>query len=325
MKQKITINDIAEMCQVSKSSVSRYLNHGYVSQANKEKIEKAIEQTGFETNFFAKRLKMKHRYLIGILIQELHEDRTHRLLVGLQKVLNEHGYQFIIQIAHFDHASQLEQIQNLYQQGVDGFILDTMFFDEDYEKLLTKLDRPYVLLRGHETNSLSIDDQQAGMLLGDYMAKMGHHKLMYVMDSKNSGMDELRIQGIKDAYMSLAIDVDIESINVSDEQDTYSKGLQIISSLADAILVSKDALALGLLRCFHENHIEVPGDVSIAGFGGDNLADLMYPKLCSIAYDYQKQGEMGALQLLAAIEEKEWKQEEAFTFTIKEGESVRHI
>ena len=53
---KVTIQDIANMCQVSKSSVSRYLNGGYVSKENKEKIKNAIEQTGYKTNFFAKRL-----------------------------------------------------------------------------------------------------------------------------------------------------------------------------------------------------------------------------------------------------------------------------
>ena len=54
---KVTIQDIANMVGVSKSTVSRYLNGGYVSNENTVKIKEAIEKTGFETNFFAKRLK----------------------------------------------------------------------------------------------------------------------------------------------------------------------------------------------------------------------------------------------------------------------------
>ena len=54
MKRKVTIQDIANMVNVSKSSVSRYLNNGYVSEENAKKIKEAIEKTGFETNFFAK-------------------------------------------------------------------------------------------------------------------------------------------------------------------------------------------------------------------------------------------------------------------------------
>lgn len=51
MDRKVTIQDIANMVNVSKSSVSRYLNNGYVSEENAKKIKEAIEKTGFETNF----------------------------------------------------------------------------------------------------------------------------------------------------------------------------------------------------------------------------------------------------------------------------------
>ena len=67
MEKKSTIQDIAAMAGVSKSTVSRYLNNGYVSREKAAKISEIIDQTGFQSNFFAKRLKTKHSKLIGVV------------------------------------------------------------------------------------------------------------------------------------------------------------------------------------------------------------------------------------------------------------------
>ena len=56
MERKVTIQDIAAIAEVSKSTVSRYLNHGYVSEEKAERIQKAIAATGFSSNAFARRV-----------------------------------------------------------------------------------------------------------------------------------------------------------------------------------------------------------------------------------------------------------------------------
>ena len=56
-QQKVTIKDVADLAGVSKSTVSRYLNNGYISMEKQAKVRKAIEATGFQSNFFAKRLE----------------------------------------------------------------------------------------------------------------------------------------------------------------------------------------------------------------------------------------------------------------------------
>ena len=66
MGAKVTIKDVAELAGVSKSTVSRYLNHGYISLEKQQRVREAIEKTGFKSNFFAKRLKTQESKLIGI-------------------------------------------------------------------------------------------------------------------------------------------------------------------------------------------------------------------------------------------------------------------
>ena len=107
MKSKVTIQDIANMVNVSKSSVSRYLNNGYVSEEKAEKIREAIEKTGFETNFFAKRLKTKQSKLIGIILPRIDSVTVGKLLTGINKKLESEGYQGIILISELSVEKEL--------------------------------------------------------------------------------------------------------------------------------------------------------------------------------------------------------------------------
>ncbi|MEF9921149.1 MAG: LacI family DNA-binding transcriptional regulator [Erysipelotrichaceae bacterium] len=325
MKQKVTIEDIAKMCKVSKSSVSRYLNNGYVSQENRNIIREAIETTGYETNFFAKRLKMKHHYLIGIIAHQIHDDRSARMLLGIQNILSERGYQFVIQIAYPSLDNELTLINNLYQQGVDGYILDFKEFKTQHIDLLTRLDRPYVLLKGNDKHSVSIDEQKAGMILGDLFARGGHESIVYVGMDKDQAMDRLRCQGISDAYSSMKRKCKLYEEEVKEIEDTYLYAGRFLNHLPSVILLSNELLGLGILRYLHENEIVVPQSVSLASFGGDRIGMLMYPKLTCIAYDYEKQGSIAAEKLIDSIENIKNESFQEIVCNIVYGESIRNL
>ncbi|MEG0290711.1 MAG: LacI family DNA-binding transcriptional regulator [Erysipelotrichaceae bacterium] len=325
MKQKVTIEDIAKMCSVSKSSVSRYLNQGYVSKEHREIIKKAIETTGYQTNFFAKRLKMKRHYLIGIILHQIHDDRSARILKGIQTVLTKRGYQFVIQIADPLLDQELALIQNLYQQGVDGYILDFKEIKPQHIACLEQLKSPYILLKGNDEHSVSIDEQKAGMILGDLFARGGHESIVYVGMQKDKVMDDLRCQGIKDAYLSMKRKCKLNQEEVMEMEDTYLYAGRFLNYLPSVILLSNELLALGIIRYLHENEIEVPQSVSLASFGGDRIAMMLYPKLTCIAYDYEKQGVIAAEKLIDVLEDEEKEAFQEITCSIVYGESIRAL
>ena len=80
MGAKVTIKDVAELAGVSKSTVSRYLNHGYISLEKQKRVREAIEKTGFKSNFFAKRLKTQESKLIGIVLPRMDSVTVGKLL-----------------------------------------------------------------------------------------------------------------------------------------------------------------------------------------------------------------------------------------------------
>lgn len=95
MGAKVTIKDVAELAGVSKSTVSRYLNHGYISLEKQQRVREAIEQTGFKSNFFAKRLKTQESKLIGIVLPRMDSVTVGKLLSGINRIFDPAGYQGI--------------------------------------------------------------------------------------------------------------------------------------------------------------------------------------------------------------------------------------
>ena len=92
----MTINEIAEMAGVSRATVSRYLNNGYVSGEKSEKIRKVIEETGYQPSAQAQVLRTKRTKLVGVIIPKINSDSISRMVAGISSVLSDAGYELLL-------------------------------------------------------------------------------------------------------------------------------------------------------------------------------------------------------------------------------------
>ena len=188
MNQKVTIKDVAELAGVSKSTVSRYLNQGYISVEKQERVKKAIEQTGFKSNFFAKRLKTKQSKLIGIVLPRMDSVTVGKLLAGISRILEPAGYQGLLLVSKLSGRKEIENIRSLQQQGVDGILVDSVGISEEHVKL-TKSGTVPVLYTGQKHQDVpyvKIDDKAAGRMMGAYLRQMGHKHAVFAGVTENS-------------------------------------------------------------------------------------------------------------------------------------------
>lgn len=79
----MNINDIAKLSGVSRATVSRYLNDGYVSEEKKEKIRKVIEETGYQPSSQAQMLRTKKTRLVGVILPKINSDTVSRMVAGI--------------------------------------------------------------------------------------------------------------------------------------------------------------------------------------------------------------------------------------------------
>ncbi|NRT74457.1 LacI family DNA-binding transcriptional regulator [Clostridium beijerinckii] len=329
MDRKVTIQDIANMVNVSKSSVSRYLNNGYVSEENAKKIKEAIEKTGFETNFFAKRLKTKKSGLVGIVIPRIDSVTIGKVLTGINKKLMENDYQGIILISELDIEKELANINSLYQQGVDGIIINSMAITKKHIQLISRLSIPTIFTgqKNEFTNYIKIDDYEAGKILGSYFKSKGHKNIVFLgVNEWDIAVGVDRKNGFIDAVKKDNPDCNVQFIETDFSfTNAYSKASQILEYKPTAIVCATDNICLGVLRYLHENNIKVPEEISVAGFGGYDIGSVSYPTLTTVAFDYELIGIKAAQGILDLIEGKELEENKDTSLKLIERESVGGI
>lgn len=115
-----TISDIAKIAGVAKSTVSRYLNGGSVSEATRRKIEHVIKETGYIPNSFAQSLKAKKTSMIGAIVPRLDSFAASQTVTGMDEELRENGYQLLIINTSQNLSREIEALYDLARQKYRG-------------------------------------------------------------------------------------------------------------------------------------------------------------------------------------------------------------
>lgn len=304
---KVTIQDIANMVGVSKSTVSRYLNGGYVSDDNKKKIEEAIEKTGFKSNFFAKRLKSKKSGLIGIIIPRIDFFTSGKILKSINKRLEENGYQGIILTSELSKEKEIEHMKKLYQQGVDGIIILAVDITKEHIELSRKLSIP-ILFTGQKSNLVNyikIDDYEAGRVLGEYIRDNGHRNIVYLgVTEEDKAVGVERKAGFYDAFKGIDSNINFVKTGFS-FNEAYKASKEVMKYNPTVVIGATDNIVLGFIRYAYENGYNIPDEISVAGFGGYDVGLAVHPTITTVEINYEALGEKTSDLILSYINGEE--------------------
>ena len=324
---KVTIQDIANMVGVSKSTVSRYLNGGYVSEENAKKIGEAVKKTGFTSNFFAKRLKSDNSKLIGVILPRIDSFTAGKLLKSINKILEDKGYQVIIASSELDKKKELECIDKFYKQGVDGIIVMAFNITKETIAMANKLTIP-IIFTGQNNNLLKcikIDDRKAGRILGEYIKKQGHRNIVFLgvsEDDKAVGIE--RKEGFYEAIEDVECNINFVETGFSFEE-AYRSSKKVLKYKPTAVVGATDNIILGFIRYAFERRYNIPEDFSVAGFGGYDVGLAVHPTITTVCIDYEALGRKVADSMVAAIELEEIKNEKEVELKLIERQSVKNI
>lgn len=313
-----TIYTIAKKAKVSPSTVRRALNgSGYVSDKVREKVNKIAKQERYVPHGPARSLRNKSTRIIALAIPDLMNPVYPEICNGVHDEAVIRGYQIFYGNSYDSPDSELELIRTFHGNRVDGLILFPNSKTEhesvdNYIKDIHENGVPVVLsgreVAGLDTDSVGIDSVEGVRMIMRYLLRLGHTKIAYI-----SGFPELpvwkdRLQGYKSALKENIISFNPELVFTGEPnfETGYegSKFLLLNHPEITAIFGGNDLMAMGAFRAAKELNLQVPDELSIAGFDDIAAASIICPSLTTVAQPKYELGQLAARVLLDRIEGK---------------------
>lgn len=304
----LNIIDIAKLAGVSKSTVSRYLNNGYISLESKEKIKKIIEDTGFTPQRQAKGMRTKKTNLVGVIVPKISSETPARVVEGITEVLSENGYDILIANTNLDIEKELEYLNIFKTNQVDGIIFMATRVTEKHVEVMNNLEVPIVLVAQDVEgfSSVFFNEFDATRDVTKYIIEKGHKKLGYIgvyEDDKAVGLYR------KEAYIETLKENNIEIIKENIKLGNFSEesGYKLAKEIMEgentptAIVAVTDNLALGAIEYLIDNSYKVPDDIAVIGMGDSKLSRVITPKLSTVHYHYKTAGRKSAEIILESL------------------------
>ncbi|MDD2956467.1 MAG: LacI family DNA-binding transcriptional regulator [Oscillospiraceae bacterium] len=271
----VSILDVAKHCGLSTVTVSRVINHsGHVKEINRQKVLKAIQELGYTPNAAARSLVMGRTGLIGVVLSDLTNTYSNKVITALKNHLLERGY--LITFLMFE---------DIVQEGANRYILDELRVDGYFiitpaleTKALEKLRRygqPILVLDRQMDNVLppyiEVDDYQGGVIAAEHLLSLGHTKIGYI-DGPDMLCCRERRAGLCDTLAKAGLSLYAEEQGGSYEYSLGYRTAKLWHSsgrMPTAIFACCDSVAMGAIDALRRRGYEVPADVSVMGF--DNI------------------------------------------------------
>lgn len=339
----ITIKDIAKMCGVGVSTVSRAMNnHPDINPETKQMILDTIAKYDYIPNNSARNLKRSESNTIAVLVKGIENPFFQDMFQIFERQVQKTNYSFIIHRVEEKEDEVSVALELEREKRLKGIIFLGGYFGNSEERM-KKMDIPFVLCTVGMTDrvdkrlysSISIDDFKESYRLVSHLCNLGHKKIAIItgkIDDESIG--KLRYQGYIKALEDHGIAVDPKLVRyMKQELPEYSpeNGYAVAKELLaegvefTALYVVSDNTAFGVCKAILEEGKRIPEDYSVAGFDGIKLSRYYHPSLTTIQQPREEMAKESIRLLIDLIEGRKENQHRIFEAELIEGESVRRI
>jgi LacI family transcriptional regulator len=273
---KPSLRDVAKQANVSLGTVSNVLNRPTtVSEETRKRVREAIDMLGFVPNASDSRISRNSK-LVGVILPLAQNPFYDELAQGIEDSMAKDGYRVLIGYSREDESIELQLLNSMVEANFRGIIVTPVGADNQvFDKFIEKNVRVgFISQTDDEPDqcSVSIDQVRGGYIGLEYLASLGHKKILWISGPAHHHQSNQRFVGITQAAKEFGIDLSSISAPSLDFLSGEHLAPEIIAAgpLPDAIFAGNDALALGIMNYFHKVGIPVPGQISILGF--DNVA-----------------------------------------------------
>lgn len=299
MGKSVTRKDVARLANVSETIVSYVVNDNrYVDKEKKDRVLRAIEELKYRPNPIARSLKGKNSYHILFIADQIDNEHFGKIVKEMDALAYENGY-LVSLIANRNDQSFID---NILSRQVDGIIINSASFKEEYIEELIANGVPIVLImmRNYHGEFESAGKIYTGVYQGvrnsmRYLASKGRKNILYIDRISRRGNfsdeDDLRLKGFLDEAKALGFSYGRENVitGCSSEEEAIERIADEIAKRGDVdgIVGRNDNMSLLGLKGVERAGKKCPDDIAIIGFDNSRISEYTTPKLTTVEIDRQ--------------------------------------
>lgn len=333
--RKVTMQDVANKAEVSKSTVSQFMNNRYEYMAadTRVRIAKAVKDLGYIPNHIAKSLKQKKTSTIGVIVANIIHTFSNEVIRAIEDVCEQNDIHMFVCNADDNPDKEKSYMEMLIAKQVDGLIIFPTGGNMDYYHALKQTNFPIVFVdRKIDTciyPTFMLDNKLAAKLAITELVQSNKKRISLVSTSIEKGITPRieRIEGYKESLISHGLEVSDDWI-VAAERNQIINELDAIwetGSFPDAFLAVNDLSLIELLKFFKLKNISIPHQVSVISIDDSPFLEISTPPISVIkqpTFDIGKGAAKKILELISNTELKEVYGLNRYTPTLIKRDSV---
>jgi LacI family transcriptional regulator len=309
----VTIYDVARQAGVSVATVSRYINQkAPVSRTVAERLDKVMTELRYVPQAAARHLASKKTRVVGLLLNNLHNDFFVPLLNGVEAAVRQRGYNLIIATYHANSQNHMQL--PIGPHNTDGLLVFSDSLREDDLIALNMSGFPMVLI--HRTPPLdvpipgvTVENFEITKCLVEHLIKVhGKRRILFLRGLVHQEDAISREVAYKSALQANGISID-EDLILNGEFDrdiAYTVINEFLDrnepTAFDAVFTGDDDAAIGVLKSLHEHEIRIPQDIAMVGFDDLAFASFLNPPLTTVRAPTERVGRIATERLFGLLE-----------------------
>lgn len=312
---KATIDHVAKLAGVSMKTVSRVVNREpNVRESTKAKVDAAIAKLNYRPNQSARNLASQRAHLIGLIYDDpsAYEIPSAGYVISMQqgtlRACRKADYELLIHPCNYRKKNLDSEIAALIEQARPaGIILAAPLSNMPrVVRAIESTGTPFVRLSPGRPNeqqrSVATNDREISAEMTRYLASLGHKKIAFITGHPSHKAVANRFAGYKDGLQQSDLKFSERLVVPGDNSfgsgEICAKKLLSRKQPPTAIFAANDDMAAAVLRVAERKGIDVPGQLSIAGFDDISLARQVFPNLTTIRQPLSRMAEQAATMLI---------------------------
>ncbi|WP_379970056.1 LacI family DNA-binding transcriptional regulator [Ectobacillus sp. sgz5001026] len=320
-----TIEDVAKLAGLSRTTVSRVINdHPYVSEDKKKRVIVAMNTLGFVPNSAARRLRNQKTETIAVLVPRVTDPFFSKLIESLEIEASEYKYKLIICQTRYLPEKEMEYLQLLSSKQVDGIILCSL--QNKWEQVEPYLEHgPIVLCNEYAEEAkiptVTFNQKEGAYIATKHLLEQGHRRLLFCSGSEGSMVVQQRKDGFVQAiseYQSQVDAVDFlhNAYDIEDGKNVFHTILKM-KKPPTAVFAGGDEVAAGIISEAKRSKWSIPDQLAIVGFDNQILSEIMNPTITTVSQPVDKMASKVMKLMIEKIHTRTYRKKEVYEFNLE--------